>query len=209
MTLSAHQLGCMRGDQQLFGAIDFQLHPGNALRVTGINGSGKTSMLRILSGIAVAAQGQVRWNGRDIRSGRDAYCGQRLYMGHASGIKDDLLAWENVALAALLCGIRIGRGEACQALARMGLEGGAGLPARSLSQGQRKRLALTRLQFAGALPLWILDEPFTALDQPAATALCGVLDGHLAAGGMLVYVTHQEVALAAQARIQLDVSVAA
>jgi heme exporter protein A len=199
----------MRGDQQLFGAVDFDLHPGNALRVTGINGSGKTSMLRLLSGIALASQGQVRWNGRDIRSGRDAYRGQRLYIGHASGIKDDLLAWENVALAALLCGIRIGRGQACQALARAGLAGAAELPARSLSQGQRKRLALTRLHFASHLPLWILDEPFAALDRPAADALCAVLDSHLGAGGMLVYVTHQEVALAARARTQLDVGLAA
>jgi heme exporter protein A len=199
----------MRGDQQLFRAIDFEVRPGVALRVTGINGSGKTSMLRILSGIMAPAHGEVRWNGRDIRAGRDAYCGQRLYMGHASGIKNDLLAWENVALTALLCGIRISRSQACEALASMGLAGAAGLLARSLSQGQRKRLALTRLQFAGAVPLWILDEPFTALDHPAACSLCAVLDGHLAAGGMLVYVTHQEVALATQARTHLDVRLAA
>lgn len=98
----------MRGDQQLFGAIDFTLRPGCALRVAGVNGSGKTSMLRILSGVAAASHGEVRWNGRDIRAIRDDYSSRRLYMGHASAIKDDLLAWENVAFIALLSGIRIG-----------------------------------------------------------------------------------------------------
>lgn len=193
----------------MFGAIDFELNPGTALRVTGINGSGKTSMLRILSGIAAPRQGEVCWNGRDIRLMRDEYSGRRMYMGHSIGIKDDLLAWENVALTCLLSGIRIRRDQAFEALARMGLDGAAELPARALSQGQRKRLALTRLQFATALPLWILDEPFTALDQNAAAALCAVLASHLARGGMLVYVTHQEIALAAQSSVHLDFRLAA
>lgn len=204
ITLSAHQIGYIRGEHRLFGGIDFELKAGTALRITGANGSGKTSMLRILSGIAPPERGNVRWHGCDIRAIRDVYSSERLYVGHAIGVKDDLLAWENVALNSLMSGTKIDRRQACEALVNAGLKAAVDLPARALSQGQRKRLALMRLRFATTRPLWILDEPFAALDAEAASSLCAELNGHLARGGTLVYVTHQEIALPATASVHLE-----
>lgn len=203
MTLQAHQLGCERGERTLFSRLNFTLEPGDAMRVAGANGCGKTSLLRMLCGLTPPAEGEVRWHGRDIRSVRDDYCRQLLYLGHANGVKDDLLAWENVAHAAALAGAPLTRAHALQALERLGLGRAASLPTRALSQGQRKRVALARLQHAEA-PLWILDEPFTALDQDALTQLCATLDAHLARGGMLLYTTHQEVALQARRALRVE-----
>jgi heme exporter protein A len=118
------------------------------------------------------------------------------YIGHASAVKDDLTAVENLTLSAALGGLKIGEAEAWNALQRIGLEGQDDLPARALSQGQRRRAVLARLLNAPAPALWILDEPFTALDRQAVQQLCEVLAGHLDAGGMLVLTTHQEAPIA-------------
>lgn len=197
MTLQALDLCCVRGERRLFKGLSFSLQAGQALRVRGANGSGKTTLLRTLAGLAHAEAGEVRWQGRGIAACRDAYHSQMIYLGHAAAVKDELLAWENLVCAARLHGRTLDRAAAEQSLAALGLGRASQLPARSLSQGQRKRLALARLHGAAgeAAPLWILDEPFNALDQDAIAALCAALERHFARGGMLVYTTHTDLAL--------------
>jgi heme exporter protein A len=209
MSLHAHQLACVRGERELFNGINFEINPGDALRVVGTNGSGKTSLLRMLCGLAVPAEGEVRWQGRSIRTLREEFCRKLIYLGHANGVKDDLLAWENVVVASTLAGNPVDRVDACDALEQLGLAQAAYLPTRALSQGQRKRVALARLRLGMSMPLWILDEPFTALDQNAVNELCGTLNTHLLQGGMVIYTTHQEIDLAARSSLCLDLNKAA
>lgn len=208
MTLEARSVGCVRGDLQLFSGVDFAVGRGDAMRVAGANGSGKTSLLRILCGLAAPSEGMVSWSGRDIRTLRDEFHGRLIYLGHANGVKDDLFAWENLVVASTLAGHVVTREAAHAALEWLGLGRAAELPTRSLSQGQKKRVALARLSLGLALdvdaPVWILDEPFTALDKAAVGALCKTIDEHLARGGMVIYTTHQEVALDARRALVLD-----
>lgn len=206
MTLQAYRLACTRGERELFNDINFDISAGDAMHVAGTNGSGKTSLLRMLCGLAFPASGEVRWNGRNIRSGREEFGSQLIYLGHANGVKDDLIAWENIVVASTLSGSPVGRDEAYEALEELGLGRAADLPTRALSQGQRKRVALARLRLGMKTPLWILDEPFTALDRNAVEELCGTLNQHLALGGMVIYTTHQEVDLKAQRLLRLDLS---
>lgn len=206
MSLQAHQLTCIRGDLELFTDISFDIQPGDAMRVAGTNGSGKTSLLRMLCGLSVPAEGEVRWNGTDIRRLREEFCSKLIYLGHANGVKDDLFAWENLVVASTLAGRPGGSDEAHEALEHLGLGRAADLPTRALSQGQRKRVALARLSLGLDMPLWILDEPFTALDRAAVEALCSTIDRHLAGGGMVIYTTHQEIDLAARRSLRLDMN---
>ncbi len=204
MSLQGFQLGCTRGERELFSNLNFQIEAGDAMQVAGANGSGKTSLLRMLSGLTSPAEGEVRWVGRDIRSIREAFGSQLIYLGHANGVKDDLFAWENVVVASTLAGNPVSRDDAYDVLDQLGLGRAADLPTRSLSQGQRKRVALARLWLCKKTTLWILDEPFTALDKNAVIELCATLDGHLARGGMVIYTTHQEINLCAQRQLNLD-----
>ena len=206
MTLQAHQLSCIRGDLQLFAGISFEIHPGDALWVSGTNGSGKTSLLRMLCGLSAPVEGEVRWNGRDIRRQREEFGSKLVYLGHLNGVKDDLMAWENLVIASTLAGHPVSEDEAHDALEQLGLGRAADLPTRALSQGQRKRVALARLSLGMAMPLWILDEPFTALDKSAVAALCGTISRHLAGGGMVIYTTHQEIDLSAKRALRLDMN---
>jgi len=208
MTLQAYQLACTRGERQLFNNINFEIAAGDAMRVAGTNGSGKTSLLRMLCGLAFPAAGEVRWNGCNIRTVREEFGNRLIYLGHAHGVKDDLAAWENVVVASTLSGNPVSRDQAYGALEQLGLARAADLPTRALSQGQRKRVALARLHLGLGMntPLWILDEPFTALDQNAVMQLCGTLNQHLAHGGIVIYTTHQEIDLSAQRLLRLDLS---
>lgn len=191
MTLQACGLACWRGGRRLFGSVDIELGAGEALWIKGGNGSGKTSLMRLLCGLGMPQEGEVRWKGRAIHSLREDYHRELLYCGHAAAVKDDLSAWENVAMASALAGRRCSRSDAEHALELAGLGHAAALPARALSQGQRRRVALARL-FVPPLPaLLLLDEPFTALDAASVDALCARIAGHLAQGGLAVYTTHQ------------------
>lgn len=215
MTLHSFRLACTRGERLLFDALDFELGAGEALRVAGANGSGKTSLLRLLCGLALPSEGEVRWNGRSIQGQREAFGRQLIYCGHASGVKEDLTAWENVAISARLAGKHCSRNDACRALDQLGLLDLADLSASALSQGQRRRVGLARLArlaHLGSAPtpkLLILDEPFTALDQASVTLLCRLLEQHLAQGSMLVYTTHQDITLQATRLHRLDLGQAA
>jgi len=206
MTLQTYRLACVRGGRQLFHNIHLDIHNGDALRIVGSNGSGKTSLLRMVCGLSLPTEGAVHWQGKKIQDQREEFGRQVIYLGHAPGVKDDLTAWENVMIAATLSGQSISREQASCALARLGLGGEIDLPARVLSQGQRKRVALTRLWFGETSLLWILDEPFAALDREAVADLCHTLNVHLARGGMVIYTTHQEAHLTARRHLSLDLN---
>jgi len=193
--LEAVDLECQRGDRLLFSGLSLRVAPGGCLHVAGENGSGKTSLLRILCGIMAPVAGSVRWQGEDIRRLREAYWEQLAYVGHLNGVKDDLTAAENVHVAAVIAGWTADPATVRDALRDFGLAGFEDRPARTLSQGQRRRIALARLRCAGATRLWILDEPFTALDSRGVTALSALIGTHLTRGGTVVFTTHQDVTL--------------
>ncbi len=202
MSLEVRDLALTLGARSLFSALSFSVPAGSALRVLGHNGAGKTSLLRVLCGLARPDAGEVAWQGTNIARMREHYYASLVYAGHVDALKNDLLAWENVAFGALLGGP--GRkARALQGLDAMGLGGLAELPARALSQGQRKRVALARLALAPPASLWILDEPFNFLDAPAAQALCGMLERHCASGGTLIFTTHLADAVPGAATLQL------
>lgn len=193
--LQAFDLACVRGDRRLFRGLSFEAGAGVLLRVLGANGSGKTSLLRLLAGLGLPAAGDVLWQGQPVRRQREAYAQALLYLGHLVGLKDELTPAENLAVEAGLAGWPdSSAGRIAEALAFWGLQRQAGLPLRVLSAGQRRRAALARLQLSSA-PLWVLDEPFTALDVQAVGQLVDVLEQHLVRGGIAVLTSHQEVPL--------------
>ncbi len=192
--LEVIDLECRRGDRRLFNHLDFGLPSGTLLHVRGRNGTGKTTLLRALCGLLTPEEGEIRWNGESIHELREEYNRDLLYFGHLNGIKGDLTGVENLRIAATLDDDDASNDSLWSALARIGLRGFEDLPTRMLSQGQKKRVALARLIVSGA-PLWVLDEPFTALDLDAVELLQGLIAEHVAGGGMAVLTTHQEVPL--------------
>lgn len=195
--LAAHKLVCERGGRALFKNLDFELERGVLLHVQGANGSGKTTLLRMLCGLTPPASGKVSWAGEDIRELREDYSAQLSYIGHQPAVKDDLSALENLQMAQALAGQPVAAGRALDALATVGLKARANLPVRVLSQGQRRRVVLARLWLCDT-PLWVLDEPFNALDIEAAALLERQIETHLGQGGMVVLTTHQQPGIASQ-----------
>lgn len=204
--LEAANLECVRGDRTLFSGLSFALDHGELLRVAGTNGSGKTSLLRILCGLLSPTQGEVRWRGGNIRSLREEYWREIVYLGHSSAVKDELTAMENLVVACTLAGIQVGRDQAMAALHGFGLAECAELPTKVLSQGQRRRVSLARLILSEKLPLWILDEPFTALDAAAVDFMQTLIAEHVARGATVVLTTHQEVQIASVVMITIDLN---
>ena len=191
--LKAIDLECVRGRRRLFSGLNFALRGGDLLRVTGANGSGKTSLLRILCGLLSPVCGKVRWCGGDIRPLREEYWQQLLYIGHAHAVKGELTALENLVVSCTLVGVNVSREQALEALSRLGLAGYEALPVKILSRGQQRRVALARLVLSEKIPLWILDEPFDALDADAVDCVRLLIAQHLARGGAVVLTTHQEI----------------
>lgn len=195
--LEARGLNCARGDRLLFSNVSFSLAPGEMLHVRGANGSGKTSLLRLLCGLLLPDAGEISWDGENIRHCREQYHAALTYLGHHGGVKDDLNPVENLDFSAGLHGIHSETGADRQALGAVGLTRCSVLPTRVLSQGQKRRVALARL-WQENRTLWILDEPFAALDVAAIEVLAEHVSAHLECGGMAVMTTHQEVPLRAR-----------
>ena len=198
--LEAVNLGCTRGDRRLFKGLNFSIKPGELIELRGANGSGKTSLLRILCGLATPAEGEVRWQGTNIRSLGEEYSRVVSYLAHQNGVKDELSAIENLRISCGVAGNTLSTVNAQEILERVGLSRQQNLPARSLSAGQRRRVALARL-LTSVATVWILDEVLTSLDDTAIKLSRQVISDHLSKGGLAIIATHQELDLAA-ARVQ-------
>ena len=198
--LEVSNLECVRGDRRLFAGMSFSVKPGELLHVQGANGSGKTSLLRMLCGLVMPMQGDIFWGGENIRTLREDYFREMTYLGHLNGIKEDLTALENLRILMELAsrdgGGDVPEGALIAALDQMGLAGREDLPAKVLSQGQKRRVMLARLVLSSLAShktrLWILDEPFTALDVAALGVVQALLSQHLHNGGMIILTTHQD-----------------
>ena len=196
--LEAAGLDCVRQGRALFRALSFSLKPGERLRIAGANGSGKTSLLRILCGLLAPNAGEVRWRGEKIASLKEEYSRYLVYLGHAPAVKDDFTPAENLEISCKLAGLTV---KADAALAHLGVP--ADVPVRKLSQGQRRRAALARLVVSAQIPLWLLDEPYAALDTQAASTVDALIAEHAARGGAVIFTTHQETGAAAARVIEL------
>ena len=176
--LELRNIDCIRGARTLFSGLDLRLQPGQLLRVQGANGAGKSSLLRLICGLLSPARGEILWQGERLGALREEFGRQLVYIGHAAALKDDLSALENLQTAALLGGHAATPASARDALASAGLRGRDATPVRTLSQGQRRRVALARLAL-GAPSLWVLDEPFDALDVEGIAHRCsGLMTRH-------------------------------
>lgn len=193
--LDVNKVSCVRGGRVLFSGVTTQLPAGHVLRVQGSNGAGKTSLLRILCGLLTPEAGEVRWQGSRISSLREAYARKLIYLGHAAALKDDLSPLENLKVSCNLAGSTVSESQARRVLADAGLRGCEHLMVSRLSQGQRRRSALARLALGFGAPLWVLDEPFNALDVSATQWLAGLIRDHVHADGMVVLTSHQAVPL--------------
>jgi len=185
-------LECLRGDHLLFTGLSFSLKPGELLHVKGANGSGKTTLLRTVCGLSQAERGTVHWDGSPIRKQGESFRAELTYIGHHNGVKDDLTVLENLRIAMMLAGQLYSDEVLISALTQIGLGERIDLPAKSLSQGQRRRVALARLLLTRT-KLWILDEPYTALDVAVIQVLQQVIAEHLQRGGLVLLTTHQDV----------------
>jgi heme exporter protein A len=187
--LEAVALSCERDWRMLFEHLHFHLQAGDMLQISGPNGSGKTSLLRLLAGLMQPTAGSIRLQGKPLAEQRGELARNLLWIGHAAGIKGLLSAEENLAW---LCALHtpVGREAIWQALAAVGLRGFEDVPSHTLSAGQQRRVALARLYLADAPPLWVLDEPFTALDKQGVAQLERHLAAHCERGGMVVLTTH-------------------
>ena len=189
--LEAVNLTCARGERKLFSGLNFSLRGGNVVQAFGPNGSGKTSLLRIICGLAAPAAGEVRWKGTNISRLGEEYFGQIAYVAHQNGTKDELDPIENLRISSGVAGHSLSKQEAQGVLELVGLSKQKHLPARLLSAGQRRRLALSRL-LASRARLWILDEPLASLDDDGALLARNLISEHLSNQGMAIIATHEE-----------------
>ncbi len=195
--LEGQELACWRGERAVFAGLSFRLEAGGALLLTGPNGAGKSSVLRLLAGLIPAAEGRLLWDGQDALADRVAHARRLRYLGHGDALKPSFTAAENLGFYA-----RIWGGEVAPALAALGLADLADLPARVLSSGQKRRLALARLALAPAA-LWLLDEPTVGLDAASVERLAGLFEAHRARGGMVMAATHLPLPLPGSAAFRL------
>jgi heme exporter protein A len=184
----------VRGERELFAGLNLQVFAGQCLHIRGENGVGKTSLLRLLTGLASPESGEVLWNGADIKKVASEYHGQLLFLGHRDALKEDLTALENLRMYAAIDGITISEIDAFAALWRFGLKGREDLPVNCLSAGQKKRVLMARMLLRRA-QVWILDEPFNALDTAAVGELQTLIVEHLEGNGLAVLTSHQALSI--------------
>ncbi len=188
MKLSARDIGCVRGERRIFAGVSFALASGEGLLLTGANGTGKTSLLRMMAGFLEVAGGTIELTGGspDLTIAQQAH-----FVGHLDAVKPGLSVAENIEFWSRLLGATRGIDET---LSHFGLSGHADVPAGLLSAGQKRRLALSRLVLVPR-PLWLLDEPAVSLDKQSQKRLAAVMSAHLAQGGMVVAATHSALGL--------------
>jgi heme exporter protein A len=199
--LAVENLACRRGERMIFSGLSCAVPPGGALLLTGANGSGKSSLLRLLATLLTPATGRVTWGGAPIAADLPRYRARLHYVGHLDAIKPALGVRETLAFWAEMRGAV--EPQINCALAAFGLEPLADWPCRWLSAGQRRRLALARL-IATPAPLWLLDEPTAALDSDSEQRLVAAIEAHRAAGGRVVIATHQPMSLACVQSLMLE-----
>ncbi|WP_114690000.1 cytochrome c biogenesis heme-transporting ATPase CcmA [Polynucleobacter necessarius] len=192
--LEARTLCCIRGARHLFQDLDLTISSGECLHVRGENGVGKTSLLRLLTGLSTPEAGMILWNGQAIAKDVSNYHRELLFLGHRDALKEDLTALENIQFYAALDGIELSDEKALAALWRFGLRAREHLPVSCLSAGQKRRVLMARMLTRQA-KLWILDEPCNALDIHAVQALQGLIVEHIEQGGLVILTSHQEVSL--------------
>jgi len=196
--LTISNISCVRGHKPLFAPVSFSLQDGQALHLEGDNGVGKTSLLRIICGLSPADSGEVLWNGVALNRQHpevvEAFRASLCYVGHNLSLKDELTPIENLLFDAQVTGRSLSREKGMDALRKMGLNNRTHLPLRVLSQGQKRRTALARLSVTDA-KLWVLDEPFVALDPQSLDYLRAILANHVQQGGLLLFSSHQLVEL--------------
>jgi heme exporter protein A len=193
--LAVSGLACRRGDRLLFEALSFELHAGQLIWVRGRNGQGKTSLLRLLAGLATPAAGQITWGGDALRQAGAAFQRRLVYLAHANALKDDLSVFESLQFLARLHGRDASATQMLDALRRLSLHSRRDAPVRTLSQGQRRRVALARLLIEPSPALWVLDEPYDALDAEGSAILDEVLCAHAVRGGSVVLTSHLPLAI--------------
>ena len=200
--LAAHALACRRGRRLLFSGLELQLQPGAVTWLRGTNGSGKTSLMRILAGLSKPAAGQVSWGGQAMREASEP--ARLIYIGHANALKDDLTLAEAVAFLATLSGLDRATERARAALDQMDLASRREAPVRTLSQGQRRRGALARLVLDEQPRTWILDEPFDALDSASVALLVRVIEANARRHGAVLLTSHQPIDIAGALEFDLE-----
>ncbi|HKO95785.1 MAG TPA: cytochrome c biogenesis heme-transporting ATPase CcmA [Pyrinomonadaceae bacterium] len=203
--LEVVNLDCVRGSRVLFTNLNLTVQPGALVQLQGANGSGKTSLLRIICGLLAPEKGEVRWQGSNIKKLGEDFATSLTYLGHRNGIKDELTPLENLRVTVGLSGERLSPDEAMDALARVGLKGREDLPARFLSEGQKRRAALARLITSRA-KLWVLDEVLASLDASAVAMVRTLIEQHLKAGGSAIVATHQDMEISSDSFQRLDLS---
>ncbi len=191
--LTVKNLFIEKGEHMLFKQLSFEICSGDILQVRGINGSGKTSLLRTLAGIAYIQQGAVLWNKKSIKDHKESYYEDLIYIGHKYGIKHDLTALENIQFMHSQAKSH-SKPSLRDITIKMGLEGKEQLLTRDLSAGQKKRVALARLLMLEN-PLWILDEPFSAIDSSGVELIHDLMLSHQSKGGLIIYTSHQDIVL--------------
>ena len=203
--LSGEGLACRRGERLIFADVSFRLPPGGALVLTGANGSGKSSLLRLVSGLHTAAAGRLSWGDTPVAADLPGHHARLHYVGHQDALKPAMTPREILAFWAALRGLRLPHPAPAVecALAAFALEAIADWPCRWLSAGQRRRTALARL-LVGPAPLWLLDEPTSALDGDSRVRLEQAIAAHRAAGGMVMLATHTPLALDCATALTLD-----
>ena len=191
-SLSFSKLGCTKGGRQLFKNVNCELASGQWLYVTGANGVGKTSLLRMVCGLATIDDGSITWNATPIQKQPEAYRQDLCYLGHLNALQESMTVDENLRFTSALGGFAPNPAQRHEVLNRFGLRGRSQQLVRHLSQGQKRRVALSRLALSPAR-LWVLDEPYVAMDEGGIHMLADLIADHLTDGGLAVLTSHQRV----------------